>query len=105
MAKNLAKSLHTISAISNVAHFLTKQDSTLASWDAIDSAMTMLNLDGLFDEYRLKDKAQTALDLLLVPKVVTKPKRVKPDWDAQARYDAANGTDNGGLHDPMRSER
>lgn len=32
-------------------------------------------------------------------------KRVKPDWDAQARYDAANGTDNGGLYDPMRHER
>jgi len=60
--RNLAKSLHTITSLTNVARWVASSTkSTPTPAEAVEQAAWMLGLSGMPDVYGLKDKAAAQL--------------------------------------------
>ncbi len=69
-ARNLPKSLHTVSVLVNVAQFFIYSDCTLPD-DAVQRALVVLRLDGMPDAYELRAAALRQLVKPTTPKVAS----------------------------------
>lgn len=92
--RNLAKSLHTITSLTNVArHVILTEPMPTGAEYAVEQAARILGLDGMPDVYGLKAKAAAQLAKQITPPSDSKEARLSrmamATWKAEGKIKEA----------------